>query len=203
MDFAQFLATFGLYRDFKLYGAFHATSEIVEKARAIQAHCNACNAERTFTYSRGSRLLDGMKLLPAPGSGTGFGPEDGSFIRDKILVFNYICLYCNQSERIYFVMIGTDGCVATKVGQYPPWDISVPKALDDMIPKHRDMIKKGLICESHGFGIGAYGYYRRIVELTIDDLLDSIPELLVGEEKEKYQGALERTEGDHRRPGED
>ena len=43
MDFAQVSSRpLVCDRDFKLYGAFHATSEIVEKARAIQAHCNAC-----------------------------------------------------------------------------------------------------------------------------------------------------------------
>ncbi|MDZ7680350.1 MAG: hypothetical protein U5J63_01245 [Fodinibius sp.] len=52
--------------------------------------------------------------------------------------------------------------------------------------------KKGLICESQGYGIGAFSYYRRIVE-DIDDLLDEISSLLKGEELDKYQEALQKT----------
>jgi hypothetical protein len=90
MDLAQFLETYGLYRLFNLYCAFTTRSEIVEKARAIQAHCLVCQAERTFRYSEASRLLDGMKLLPGPGRSAGLGPEDRPF-RDRIIVLNYIC----------------------------------------------------------------------------------------------------------------
>jgi hypothetical protein len=53
-----------------------------------------------------------------------------------------------------------------------------------------------LICESQGYGIGAYGYYRRIIEDIIDKLLDMIPDLLSGKDKEIYMKALEQTKHD-------
>ncbi len=52
--------------------------------------------------------------------------------------------------------------------------------------------KKGKTCESHSYGIGAFAYYRRIIEDIIGELLEVIQDLMVGEELEKYREALER-----------
>ena len=49
------------------------------------------------------------------------------------------------------------------------------------------------MCESQGYGIGAFGYYRRIVEETIDELLSEIAQLMNGQELQKFQQALEQT----------
>lgn len=60
-----------------------------------------------------------------------------------------------------------------------------------MLGEREETFKKGLTCESQGYGIGAYAYYRRIVEEVIDELLDGIADLMSGEDKEKYMEALE------------
>lgn len=62
-----------------------------------------------------------------------------------------------------------------------------------MLGAHKDYLKRGLICELQGYGIGAFAYYRRIVEAVIDKLLDSIPALLSGAELEAYRAALTKT----------
>lgn len=49
------------------------------------------------------------------------------------------------------------------------------------------------MCESQGYGIAAFSYYRRITEDIIDELLDSISDLIDIENKAQYQTALERT----------
>lgn len=49
------------------------------------------------------------------------------------------------------------------------------------------------MCENNNFGIGAFAYYRRIVEEIIDELLDSIFELIELKDKEKYEIALIET----------
>ena len=61
----------------------------------------------------------------------------------------------------------------------------------------RIIYKKGLACESIGYGIGAFAYYRRITELVIDKLLDSIKDCLLEEEKPNYIEALEFTQNSH------
>jgi uncharacterized protein YjaG (DUF416 family) len=51
---------------------------------------------------------------------------------------------------------------------------------------------RGLICESQSYGIGAFAYYRRIVEEIIEKLLEDIPNLMSGEERQKYPAALQQ-----------
>jgi hypothetical protein len=80
-----------------------------------------------------------------------------------------------------------------KVGQNPPWSINMEKNLEKLLEDHADFYKKGLICESQGYGIGAYAYYRRIVETIIDQLLDLIPEILEPDKQQQYNEALIKT----------
>lgn len=51
--------------------------------------------------------------------------------------------------------------------------------------KYEEYYKKGRILENFTNGIGAYAYYRRIIEGIIDDLLDRIPKLMTGEQKKE------------------
>ena len=72
-------------------------------------------------------------------------------------------------------------------------DIGVPDNVNKMMHEYVAVFKRGLICESQGYGIGAFAYYRRIVELVIDELLDSIDALLAGDEKATYEKGLAKT----------
>jgi hypothetical protein len=47
-----------------------------------------------------------------------------------------------------------------------------------------------LVCESQSYGIGAFAYYRRIVEEIINELLDEITDLIPEAEKPAYEEAL-------------
>ena len=58
------------------------------------------------------------------------------------------------------------------------------KKLKDLLGEHKDYFRRGLICESQGYGIAAFAYYRRIVEETIDLLLQQISDLM-SEDNEK------------------
>jgi len=91
------------------------------------------------------------------------------------------------------LLIGKNRKDIEKVGQYPPWDISIKKKLQKILGEYSDYYKKGLICESQASGIGANIYYRRIVEEIIGELLEDIKEFLVGEDREKYEKVLEET----------
>jgi hypothetical protein len=80
-----------------------------------------------------------------------------------------------------------------KVGQYPPWEIKTETNIEKILGDHSEYFKRGLVCESQGYGIGAFGYYRRITEEIIDNLLDEIQDLMSPSEREKYKSALEET----------
>jgi hypothetical protein len=64
--------------------------------------------------------------------------------------------------------------------------------LEKQLGEHAYYYKRGLICESQGYGIGAFAYYRGIVEEIIEKLLEDIPKLMTGVDQEKYLEALKR-----------
>jgi hypothetical protein len=100
---------------------------------------------------------------------------------------------CQKYQRYFFIHISDDRKSITKVGQYPPWDISGNEEIELLLGEHRDYFRRGLICESQGYGIAAFAYYRRIVEETIDLLLQEIGDLMTDDEKGEYEEALEKT----------
>lgn len=111
------------------------------------------------------------------------------------LVFRavYLCIHCTSFERTFFIATDSECKWLMKVGQFPAWEIHSDPNIEKMLGKHADYYKKGLICESQGYGIGAYGYYRRIVEEIIDELLNEISHLLNGDELNTFSEALSKT----------
>jgi hypothetical protein len=77
-----------------------------------------------------------------------------------------------------------------KVGQFPAWEVVGEPNIEKLLGVHSTYYKKGLTCESQGYGIGAFGYYRRIVEETIDEMLNEIADLISGDDLDKYNDAL-------------
>ncbi|GGZ31951.1 hypothetical protein [Asticcacaulis endophyticus] len=77
-----------------------------------------------------------------------------------------------------------------KVGQHPPWRMSSDANIENMLGEHRDYLSKGLLCESQGYGIAAFSYYRRIVEELIDQLIDDIHDLIEPDHLKKFDEAL-------------
>lgn len=107
----------------------------------------------------------------------------------------YICTHCEKFERLFFVKIGggKSGSWFMKIGQFPAWEVKGEPNIERLLGEHAGYYKKGLVCESQGYGIGAFGYYRRIVEETIDELLNEIADLISGDDREKYDDALTKT----------
>jgi hypothetical protein len=104
----------------------------------------------------------------------------------------YSCAACHNSQ-FFLLKFDENLSYVMKVGQYPAWSVSVDKNLSRVLHEHEDNYQKGLISESQGYGIGAYAYYRRIVEDIIDKLLGSIRDMLPEGDKEAYEKALEET----------
>ncbi len=104
----------------------------------------------------------------------------------------YKCVSCNQFEQSYLTKIADDRSYIMKVGQHPAWFINVDDKFSYILGEYEETYKKGLICESQGYGIGANAYYRRIVERITDKLLNMIFDLMGEDEnKDKYKLALD------------
>jgi hypothetical protein len=79
-----------------------------------------------------------------------------------------------------------------KIGQEPPWEITPDRTLEKVLGSRSVYYKRGLVCESQSYGIGAFAYYRRIIEEIIDDLLAGVANLIAGKERDVYLEALKK-----------
>lgn len=123
--------------------------------------------------------------------------EISSFFNDdsggQVVILRYLCAHCNYYHRIFVIRIDKSRKYILKVGQYPPWDISVEPNIQKVLGEYLKFFKNALICESQGYGIGANTYYRRVIEGVIDDFLDMILQLMNEGEKQEYEMALRET----------
>lgn len=154
-------------------------------------HCPICRDTRTFIPIKRYYLRSDL-FIDIDNSLTAYDIDINSYI-----ILNYICASCRKFLRFFNLRIvrksENRSMEIEKVGQYLPWDISINKNLQKVLGKFSENYKKGLICESQAYGIGANAYFRRIVEEIIGDLLEQIPNIMSGEERVKYDEALEET----------
>ncbi len=189
MPDAKFLEEYPLYRkfDFKLPSYFHDIKDV-----NINMYCPICKEIRTFRFSHKylhEEIPSKPKVtMPAPIASFGYPLE----VKNKIIHLNYTCASCEKFNRMFSLRIGKNRQYIEKIGQFPAWDIDIEINLKEILKNYSNYYKKGKTCESQSYGIGAFAYYRRIVEDIIGELLESIPDLMGGEELEKYRVALEK-----------
>ncbi|WET51545.1 hypothetical protein PYS58_10440 [Chryseobacterium indologenes] len=174
----EFIEEYSLFRKLKLSTPLDNFLYHWQKV-PINMQCNHCNSIQTFN------LVNNYGFI-SPG-----GPQN--YANDRVVPLQYKCESCQKFERYFYVYVNSELNEVYKVGQYPEWEIKIDKGLQKTLNKHSDNFRKGLVCESQGYGIGAFAYYRRITEDIIDELLDSIQDLIDEENKEKYLAALEKT----------
>jgi hypothetical protein len=148
------------------------------KKPPISMNCNQCNEIRTFHMS--NEYFEAAGYVNA-------SPK-GESIRAV-----YVCSYCTNFSVTFFLKISENSDWICKVGQFPPWTVISDKNIQSMLGDHKELIKKGLVCESQSYGVGAFAYYRRIVEEIIDGMLDGIFDLISPEEKIKYADVIDAT----------
>jgi len=182
----KFLEEYPLYRKF-----ICNLPESLDKFKKvnINMYCPNCKETRTFRFL--NHYLHAYEQPPSIGFNY---PTSSNLLKPNYIIhLNYICASCEKFNRIFSLKIGEKKQYIEKVGQYPPWDISIKKKLQKILGEYSDYYKKGLICESQASGIGANIYFRRIVDEIIGELLENIKEFLVGEDREKYEKVLEET----------
>jgi hypothetical protein len=175
----KFLTEYPLYRPF----AFDGPRTLNEWPKvSINMHCSVCRSAQTFNMSN-QYYNEYMAVY-----GYGNYPAENTTV-----LLRYRCNHCTDFERVFVLRIGEDRTSIVKIGQHPAWDIHGNSDVEKLLGAHASHYKRGLICESQGYGIGAFAYYRRIVEEIIDSLLEQVGGLLSGEEKIKYAEALAKT----------
>lgn len=125
----------------------------------LQLHCGAppCGGVRTFT-----RIGDVIF----------FAEESQEYF------VHYWCRNCHKTFKTYAITVrakpGESEGVVLKYGEAPAFGPPTPARLISLIGPDRDEFLKGRRSEIQGLGIGAFGYYRRVVERQKDRILDQV-----------------------------
>ncbi|MDE0690328.1 MAG: hypothetical protein OXI61_19375 [Candidatus Poribacteria bacterium] len=99
--------------------------------------------------------------------------------KQNYLYVTYQCSNCQMTQKVYSlaVMLFTDEQsyeMCCKLGEIPPYGPPLPSRLIKLIDPDRDIFLKGHECENQGLGIGAFTYYRRVVENQKNRILAEI-----------------------------
>lgn len=104
-----------------------------------------------------------------------FSLRHGDF---EFIYMNYVCSNCRVSKKTFSLAInpntedGNDNCY--KFGELPIYGPPTPSRLIKLIGPDREHFLSGRRCENQGLGIGAFVYYRRVVENQKNRILDEI-----------------------------
>ena len=154
----------------------HAGYCDVMRTPEIQLHCSsdACNGVRFFRCVSGA----GKRLKKSY----------------EFIYVTYRCSNCQETKKTYSLAIKLDEEESPtgelyKFGELPTYGPPTPPRLVKLIGPDRDTFLKGRRCENQSLGIGAFIYYRRVVENQKNRILNEIIKV-----SEKLSAPAERIE---------
>ena len=109
--------------------------------------------------------------------------SDQKYLRLKsdyeVFHVRYLCSNCQQGIKIYSISAKIDAAGESqgecfKLGEYPSYGPPISPKLITLIRPDRDEFIKGNRCENQGLGVGAFIYYRRVVEKQKERILNKI-----------------------------
>ncbi|MFZ2198767.1 MAG: hypothetical protein WAV13_13585, partial [Thermodesulfovibrionales bacterium] len=133
-----FLETYPLYRKLTIE-RLPPTVDKLPKVN-INMQCPTCASNQTFIMA--NEYYDVLSYSNAPTEGAG-------------LRLVYVCTHCQKFQRFFFIKVDDNRKWLMKIGQYPSWEIKGEPNIEKLLGKHADYFKRGLVCESQGYGIGA------------------------------------------------
>ena len=89
----------------------------------------------------------------------------------------YICRNCRATFKLFalrFRSVREKQGEALKIGELPIFGPHTPARVISLIGPDRDLFLKGRRAENQGLGIGAFGYYRRVVENQKGRIIEEI-----------------------------
>lgn len=135
------------------------------KTPEIQLHCSneTCNGVRFF------RCVSG-------------GAHQLTYEESKDFFLTYKCANCQKSTKAFAITAkrteDSNSGSLYKFGETPIFGPPTPARLLKLIGPDRDLFLKGRRCENQGLGVGAFVYYRRVVENQKNRILKEIKKAL-------------------------
>jgi hypothetical protein len=150
--FADFLESCGPDSTHDVAGLVRAVggtgSSLRLQTPEIELHCDneICNGVRRFQCKEDHYI---------------YGSVDFKFV-------TYVCKNCGESQKTFALAVAPhanriSGQVQ-KLGEFPPFGPPTPSRVMKLVGEDRELFLKGRRAELHGLGIGAFAYYRRVVE---------------------------------------
>jgi len=127
----------------------------------LRLYCQRCDGPRAF------RCPDkGTRELKDPGTTT-------------LTFVTYLCGNCHQQTKTFALSITpyaqTNGFGSVyKYGETPTFGVPVPNKVLRLFGDDRANFIKGRQCENQGLGVGAFAYYRRVVENHKNEIIDEV-----------------------------
>jgi hypothetical protein len=124
----------------------------------IRLHCSHCNGTLLFTTDARLHL--------------------NKVEQSKQLFATYRCKHCGITVKHYAIWAMNPDDKGTgelyKFGEHPPFGPPLPSKLISLIGPEFDYFLKGRRAENQGLGIGAFAYYRRVIESQKGRIIDEI-----------------------------
>ena len=126
----------------------------------IELHCHSCNDKRFFKYIGGDL------------------PYLTSDVWGEAFLF-YWCKNCDTDIKKFALSLKPDNGImangtAIKFGEIPPFGPPLPSRLLKILGQDKSLFLQGYRAEKQGMGIGAFTYYRRVVNNQKNQILDEI-----------------------------
>jgi hypothetical protein len=129
-------------------------------APELDLHCENCDGTRAFQY---------------------VGNDLTTLHNDVVFEeLDYECKNCKEGHKFrkrFCIAVSGAGAVGPvqKIGEYPAYSPVTSRKVYDLIgDNHRELFLKGRRAELRGLGIGAFAYYRRIVDDQKDLIIDQL-----------------------------
>jgi hypothetical protein len=213
-----FLEDYGPYRPYK-----QQLPSYLRLAEAngppIQLHCPTCDGERTWNEEASIRHVVGLSSDNSPVGAAfyvtavqalGEGVRD---VSDTIVSYYYRCNGCHTAHVTFMIYFVATKChdrrlqeralyakgkmeqrSLIKVGQHPMRDIKSNSTLREALGDNEKLYRKGLVSQEQGYGIGAFSYFRRVVDNIIDTILTDIESLLPPQEQATFAAQLAKAQ---------
>jgi hypothetical protein len=194
--FREFLETAPLYKKdrFSLPEGFHrmippslklycASDKSIQTFRdaGTKSDPRVQDDEKKHREAERDRLI---RAQGAPGRGVrvASGPKSIILAPDGIYTLQYICSACLLTPFLCWVEVSQVKNWIQKIGQYPPWDISIPRDVEKALgDSDTVLLKHALASLRETYGIGACIYLRRVLENQLNRLLEVCLESRIAE----------------------
>lgn len=163
ISFKLFLEDTPLYIRKNVTGFFNRRSDITPPELKLECHGKDCRAIQFFES-------DDKTHHPIEGYG-------------DLVILDYLCRNCQSIHKYFCIQFVIENgeeakkfgqARVIKLGEYPQYQFASVQALRKSDPHVRILFQKGLTAENSGLGIGAFSYYRRVVENNKDSLINAI-----------------------------